>query len=93
MNLRPSFFRGVVRSWRVNAKPYAGMNRHSLAGCRGYLFRLDIKCLPDLAEAARLQPPVAGDVGGDLEFLPVSIRLDARVKVSRGSAHLDVERP
>jgi hypothetical protein len=61
-----------------------------LACCRVYLFGLDIECLPDFAEAAWLQAPVADDVSGDLDLLPIGVRLDACVKASRGSAYLDV---
>jgi hypothetical protein len=48
--------------------------------------------LAGLVEAALLQASVAGDVGGDLEFLAVRVGLDAGVETRGGAAKLNVER-
>ena len=67
------------------------MNRFALARGGLDLFGFDIDCLSDFVEATLLQASVARDMGGDLEFLPVGVGIDAGVETRCGSARTECE--
>ena len=68
------------------------MNGFGLA-VRGLdLFGFEVDGLPNFVETALLQAAVVRNVGGDLEFLPVGVGLNARIEASGASARLNVQR-
>ena len=55
-----------------------------------HFFRFEVYGLFDFVEAALLQVAVAGDMGGDLESLPVGVRLNPGVDANAVTG-LDLE--
>ena len=55
------------------------------------LFRFDVNRLFNFVEATLLRATVAGDMGGDLKFLSVSVRLNFRVEADGAASQLNVQ--
>src|SRR5580704_719815 len=95
----PGFF-GIVRSEveiaaaatarNVNAHTNSRMQRHPRIRTSLYFFGFHVEGLAHLAEAAGLQAAVADDMGGDLQFSPVSERIDLCIDSVRLAPQLDM---
>ena len=67
------------------------MDGFSLSRCCQHLFGFEVNRLPDFVVASRLQASVAGDMGRDLQFLPICIGLNTGIQLAECPMRLNVE--